>query len=86
MARQPRIKLTATETLELINSQWADTQTIKKLGSMGNEKAKEVREEIIAKYKQEHPDKKLPYKYVRMQDVIDYFDINVSYLKKLANK
>lgn len=84
--RKSRTKLSATETLEIIDNQWADTKDIKKLGSVGDTKAKVIREEITNKYLEEHPNKKLPYKLVRMQDVVDYFGINISSLKKLANK
>ena len=77
-------KLSANELLEIINAQWATTKDIKLIGSIGTNRANEIRQEIELKIK--NNGKRLPRGLVPMEYVIEYFDININYLKKISKK
>ena len=76
--------LTADELLDLFNSQWATTKDIMNIGVVGMNKAlfikKEIMTDLISKGYM------LPNGLVPMSYVIDYFKININYLKKVARK
>ena len=74
-------KLTANETLDLLNKQWADTNDVKKLACCGSNRAgvikKEIREQLGETYF-------LPKGLVPMDKLFDYLKININYLKKVS--
>lgn len=77
-------RLSAFETLERLNSQWATKRDVMDIGFIGDTQAnkviKHIREEI------EKEGKVLPQGVVPMEKVKDYFSINISYLKKVSNE
>lgn len=76
-------KYTASEQLQAMTSQWADTKAIKVIGGIGLNKAIDIRKEIEQQVKNDGY--RLPSKtVVPMEYVINYFHININYLKKLA--
>ena len=75
--------LSANELLKLINTQWATTEDVKLIGSVGNNKALEIKKEI--KKELEKEGYRLPNNLVPMSKVVDYFKININYLKKVGN-
>ena len=77
-------KLSAQEILDLLNLQWADTETVMKLGSIGYNKALYVKKIIKESLKNEGYF--LPRGLIPMDKLVDYFKINVSYLKKISGK
>ncbi len=77
-------RLTANELLDVLNNQWATTQDIRAIGSVGNNKAYEIKDEIRKKV--EADGYKLPNNLIPMQYVVDYFKLNISYLKKVARE
>lgn len=77
-------KLSAQEILDLLNLQWADTETVMKLGSIGYNKALHVKK--IIKESLEDEGYFLPRGLIPMDKLVDYFKINVSYLKKISGK
>ncbi len=70
--------LPADQMLVTLNKQWATIQDIMLVGSLGRNKARDIKNEIAEKIKQEG--KKLPNNLVPMEKVIEYFNINVEYL------
>ena len=70
--------LQADQMLTTLNKQWATIQDIMLVGSIGRNKARDIKNEIAEKIKQEG--KKLPNNLVPMEKVIEYFNINVEYL------
>ena len=73
----------ASEQLQAMASQWADNKTITIIGGVGMNRAAEIRKEIEAQIKAEG------YRLTRssivpMRYVIDYFNIDINYLKRLA--
>ena len=76
--------LTAEETLERISKQWASKRDVMDIGFIGDTKAgivvKEIKDDL------ELHGYKLPSNYIPMQAVIDYFKINITYLKKVSQK
>jgi len=76
--------LTANELLDVLNKQWASTKDIKAIGCVGNNKAYEIKDEIRKQV--EADGYKLPNNLLPMSYVIDYFKINISYLKKVARE
>ena len=75
--------LSADKMLELISKQWANVDDIMKIGSVGKNKAQSIKKEIVTNCVD---NKKLPYGLVPMEKVIEYFHINISYLKKVQKK
>ena len=73
----------ASEQLQAMASQWADNKTITIIGGVGMNRAAEIRKEIEAQIKAEGY--RLPRNaIVPMRYVIDYFNIDINYLKRLA--
>lgn len=75
--------LSADEMLEILSSQWATIQDIMKIGSVGRNKARDIKnkiaEEIVA------TGFLLPNNLVPMEKVIEYFKINVDFLVSINN-
>lgn len=74
-------KLTAQEILNILDSQWADKKAIKQIGYVGDNKAWEIMNKIRANL--ENEGYYLPRGLVPMEKVVEYFKININYLKKL---
>lgn len=72
--------LSADELLNVINKQWATTNDIMSIGSVGYHRALKIRKTIA----EEIGTERLPKYLVPMEFVVDYFNINVSYLKKVG--
>lgn len=76
--------LTASETLSTMAKQWATNEDICKIGNIGSNKAIEVRRNIEEQIKKDGYN--LPRQaIVPMKYVIEYFKIDINYLKKLAS-
>lgn len=75
--------LSADEMLEILSSQWATIQDIMKIGSVGRNKARDIKnkiaEEIVS------TGFILPNNLVPMEKVIEYFKINVDFLVSINN-
>ena len=75
--------LSAEEMLDILNSQWATVQDIMKIGAVGRNKARDIKnkisDDIIS------TELKLPNNLVPMERVIDYFKINVDFLVSINN-
>ncbi len=70
--------LQADQMLTTLNKQWATIQDIMLVGSLGRNKARDIKNEITKKIEAEG--KSLPNNLVPMEKVIEYFNINVDYL------
>ena len=70
--------LQADQMLTTLNKQWATIQDIMLVGSLGRNKARDIKNEIASKIEAEG--KKIPNNLVPMEKVIEYFNINVEYL------
>ena len=68
----------ADEMLELLNKQWATTQDIMKIGALGRNKARNIKNEIERNIIDQGL--KLPNNLVPMEKVIEYFKINLDFL------
>lgn len=81
----PRIPMrsTASEMLETLNKQWLDTKDIKILACVGLRRAKEIKDDISETLKNEKYF--LPNGLVPSEKVIEYLNLNIKYLKKIAN-
>lgn len=76
---------TATELLELLNKQWASNKDIMKIGGVGLNKAVADRKEIELKVKEKYgKDCRLPSAKVPMEEVVNFYNININYLKKIS--
>ncbi len=75
-------KYTVTDQLSAMTSQWADNATICIIGGVGMNKAIKIRQEIENQVKKDGY--RLPKQaVVPMKYVIDYFNIDIAYLKRL---
>ena len=68
----------ADEMLVLLNKQWATVQDIMKIGALGRNKARDIKNEIDRNIKEQGM--KLPNNLVPMEKVIEYFKINLDFL------
>ena len=76
-------KLTANEMLELVGQQWATVYDIMKIGNCGKNKAQQVKKQIKDNIKIEL-NKELPYGVVPMEKVVEHYNINISYLRRVS--
>lgn len=77
-------RISANEVLDIVSNQWAGTNEIMQIGCVGKNKALEIKKEI-----QVQADTNgyfLPKNLVPMEYVIDYFKINIPYLKKVCKE
>ena len=81
MARMS-VRASANEMLDVLNKQWLDTKDIKLLASVGIEKARKIKNEIISTL--EDDNYFLPSGLVPSEKVVEYLNLNVKYLKKIA--
>lgn len=68
----------ADEMLEILNKQWATIQDIMKIGALGRNKARNIKNEIERNIINQGL--KLPNNLVPMEKVIEYFKINLDFL------
>ena len=68
----------ANEMLEILNKQWATIQDIMKIGALGRNKARNIKNEIERNIVDQGL--KLPNNLVPMEKVIEYFKINLDFL------
>ncbi len=73
----------ADEMLEILNKQWATIQDIMKIGALGRNKTRNIKNEIERNIIDQGF--KLPNNLVPMEKVIDYFKINVDFLVSINN-
>ena len=76
--------MTANETLELILKQWCNIDDLMLLGEFGRNTALKIKKEIKDKLaKQGYI---IPIHVIPMKEVVDYLDINISYLESRLKK
>lgn len=68
----------ADEMMEILNKQWATIQDIMKIGALGRNKARNIKNEIERNIIDQGL--KLPNNLVPMEKVIEYFKINLDFL------
>lgn len=68
----------ADEMLKILNKQWATIQDIMKIGALGRNKARNIKNEIERNIIAQGL--KLPNNLVPMEKVIEYFKINLDFL------
>ena len=74
--------MTAVETLELLSKQWCTLQDLIKLTSIGRNSALKIRKEIITNLTNQGY--KLPCNLIPMCEVVNKLNINVPYLRDMA--
>lgn len=82
MRRKNLKKLSAAELLELISNQWADKTSIQLIAGIGESKAFEVLHEIRGELISQGY--RLPPYVVPMEKVVEYYNLNINYLKKVS--
>lgn len=78
---KPPQMLNATETLDLLNKQWLNTEDIMKIAFIGQSKAREITKDLTKIV--EDKGYRLPRGLFPTQIVQEYFGININYLKKI---
>lgn len=79
--KKPNKFLSASETLDLLNKQWATKQDIQYLANVGDTKGGEITKEL--KKIVEDKGYRLPHGLFPMAIVKEYFKIDINYLKKI---
>lgn len=74
--------LTAKEVRQIISKMWANTEDIKRLGCVGNNKALEIKKEI--RNHMVDNGYVVPRNLVDMSLVIEYFNIDLNRIERLA--
>lgn len=82
--KKPDKLLTARETLDILNKQWATKKDIQYLAFVGENKAGEITKEI-AKMVFEKNGRVLPKGLYPMKYVQEYLAIDIDYLRKINN-
>lgn len=76
--------MTAEETLEIVSKQWCSLEDIMKISQVGRNSALKIKRNIREKLtKQGYI---VPKHVVPMKEVVDYLDINISYLESRIKK
>ncbi len=75
--------MTANETLNLLSKQWCNIQDLMKLTNLGRNSVLKIRKEIITDLTNQGY--KLPCNLIPMCEVVNKLNINVPYLKEMAN-
>lgn len=85
MARGTRPQpISADQILNILNKQWLTTKDIQLIGSVGSIKALKIKNAIIEDL-EKNKNQYIPNRLVPSEEVINYFNININYLKKIAN-
>lgn len=74
--------MTAVETLELLSKKWCTLQDLMKLTILGRNSVLKIRKEIITNLTNQGY--KLPCNLIPMCEVVNKLNINVPYLKDMA--
>lgn len=82
--KKPIKKLSASETLEILNNQWASIEDIMKLAFIGETKARNIANNISIIVSEK--DYTLPKGLIPMELLKDYLGINIAYLKKVSGR
>ena len=77
-------RLPAHEILKILENQWLTTKDIKDIACVGYTKATYIKNEIEFKIKERDQNYFLPSGLVPSKDVVEYLNIDVKYLKKIA--
>ena len=85
MAKIP-MRLSAKEILDILDQQWLDTKDIKNIACVGIKNAKKIKEEITKRIKLEDENYFLPNGLLPTDKVIEYLNLNINYLKKIAER
>ena len=75
--------ISAEELLQIINKQWATTSDIMKIRGCCYQTALSDRRAIEDQIKEKYP--RLPRYMVPMEEVVLFYKINISYLKKISS-
>lgn len=75
-------KKNSKEILKIIDNQWANTDDLMILGACGKSKALSIKKEIREKLELENV--YMPTHLIPMENAIQYFKININYLKKVS--
>lgn len=76
--------MTAEETLEIVSKQWCSLKDLMKISQIGRNSALKIKRNIREKLtKQGYM---VPKHVVPMKEVVDYLDINISYLESRIKK
>lgn len=76
--------MTAEETLEIVSKQWCSLEVLMKISQVGRNSALKIKRNIREKLtKQGYM---VPKHVVPMKKVVDYLDINISYLESRIKK
>ena len=76
--------MTAEETLEIVSKQWYTLEDLMKISQVGRNSALKIKKEI--KNKLTKQGYMIPKHVVPMKEVVDYLDINISYLESRVKK
>lgn len=75
--------MTANENLNLLSKQWCNLQDLMKLTNLGRNSVLKIRKEIITDLTNQGY--RLPCNLIPMCEVVNKLNINVPYLKEMAN-
>lgn len=82
--KKPKERPTAKEILRILDGMWVDKKGIMQIAFCGDNKAcgfmQDIRKNVKKKYEKECPRDLVP-----TDEVIRFFNINVSYLKKISS-
>lgn len=75
----------AKEILNILSKPWVTTKDIMLIVDLKTSTAGTIKRTIEAEFRKKYPTKYLPSNCVPTKMVIEYFDINIDFLKSLAS-
>lgn len=74
----------ARDVLNILSKPWVSTQDIMAICDLTSSTAGRIKRTIEADFRKKYPNKYLPSHYVPTKGVIQYFDIDIEFLKSLV--
>lgn len=75
----------AKEILNILATPWCSNQDIMKIANVSSSTASKIKKYIESEFRKKHPNKYMPAYSVPTKDIINYFDLDIEFLKSLAS-
>lgn len=74
----------AKEILEIISKTWCSNQDIMKIANVSASTASKIKQSIEKEFRKKEPNKFMPAYCIPTKEVIEYFDLDIEFLKSIA--
>ena len=74
----------AKEILEIISKPWCSNQDIMKIANVSASTASKIKQSIEKEFRKKEPNKFMPAYCIPTKEVINYFGLDIEFLKSIA--